>query len=180
MKSSRALRLLAALCLSAGLSVFAAGLEVTGEVPNALKLSEMDLIAMPRAKVMATEHNGSKAEFEGVPVSEILKRAGVPQGEKLRGKNLALCLLVTASDGYRAVFTLPELDPLFTDNRFILADRRDGQPLDATVGPLRLVLPDEKRQTRWVRQVVRFEIIPVSASPVSSPSGRTNPPPQKP
>jgi hypothetical protein len=35
----------------------------------------------------------------------------------------------------------------------LLADRRDGQPLAAAEGPLRLVVPDEKRHARWVRQV---------------------------
>ena len=66
---------------------------------------------------------------------------------------MALYLLVEAADGYRVVFALPELDPAFTERVVLLADHRDGQPLTPAEGPLRLVVPDEKRQARWVRQV---------------------------
>jgi len=98
-----------------------------------------------------------------VPLHEILRRADVPQGESLRGEALALCVLVKAADGYKAVFALPELDPLFTDRQVLLAYRRNGVGLDAKAGPLRLVIPDEKRYGRWVRQVTALEIIRVSA-----------------
>jgi hypothetical protein len=74
-------------------------------------------------------------------------------GEKLRGSNMALYLLIEAADGYRVVFALPELAPGFTERVVLLADQRDGQPLSTTEGPLRLVVPDEKRHARWVRQV---------------------------
>jgi DMSO/TMAO reductase YedYZ molybdopterin-dependent catalytic subunit len=53
---------------------------------------------------------------------------------------------------------LPELDPAFSDSRALIADRMDGQPLSPHDGPLRLVLPSEKRETRWVRMVERIEI----------------------
>ena len=66
---------------------------------------------------------------------------------------MALYLLVEAADGYRVVFALPELDPAFTERMVLLADHRDGQPLTTTEGPLRLVVPDDKRHARWVRQV---------------------------
>jgi hypothetical protein len=66
---------------------------------------------------------------------------------------MALYLLVEAADGYRVVFAFPELDPAFTERVVLLADQRDGQPLATAEGPLRLVVPDEKRQARGVRQV---------------------------
>ena len=66
---------------------------------------------------------------------------------------MALYLLVEAADGYRVIFALPELDPAFTERVVLLADHRDGQPLSTAEGPLRLVVPDEKRHARWVRQV---------------------------
>jgi hypothetical protein len=80
-------------------------------------------------------------------------------GEQLRGKNMALFLLVEAADGYRAVFALPEIDPAYTDRIILLADRRDGKALSATEGPLRIIVPDEKRHARWVRQVVGLKIV---------------------
>jgi DMSO/TMAO reductase YedYZ molybdopterin-dependent catalytic subunit len=66
---------------------------------------------------------------------------------------VATYVVVDAADGYRAVFALAELDPAQTDRVILLADRKDGQPLPAAEGPLRVVVPGEKRPARWVRQV---------------------------
>lgn len=96
--------------------------------------------------------------FDGIELGEVLKLAGVKLGEALLGKNLALFLVVEASDGYRAVFAVPEIDQAFTDRIIILADQRDGKPLAEKEGPLRIVVPDEKREARWVRQVVALTI----------------------
>ena len=101
-------------------------------------------------------------QLRGILLNAILHNAGVPQGESLRGDALQLCVLIKATDGYKACFTLAELDPLFTDRQVLLAYRRNGADLDAKTGPLRLVIPDEKRQSRWVRQVTQLEIVRVA------------------
>jgi DMSO/TMAO reductase YedYZ molybdopterin-dependent catalytic subunit len=128
-------------------------LSVGGEVARPLKLSAADFAKLPRHKVRAKGHNRKEAEYEGTPLIEVLQLAGVALGESLRGKSMALYLVVEATDGYRVVFALPELDPAFTDRVVLLADRKDGEPLDASDGPLCIIVPDEKRPTRWVRQV---------------------------
>jgi DMSO/TMAO reductase YedYZ molybdopterin-dependent catalytic subunit len=128
-------------------------LSVSGEVERPLKLTAADLGKLPRRSVRAKDHDGKESEYEGSPLIEVLKLAGVKFGEGLRGKNLALYLVVEASDGYRAVYALPELDPAYTDKVIMLVDKRDGKALDAKEGPLRIVVPDEKMRARWVRQV---------------------------
>ncbi len=133
-------------------------LSIGGEVERPLKLTAADLSKLPRRTVRAKDHDGKEASFEGVELGEVLKLAGVKSGEALRGKSLALFLVVEARDGYRAVFALPELDRAFTDRVILLADRRDGKALAAAEGPLRIVVPDEKRQGRWVRQVITLTI----------------------
>jgi hypothetical protein len=82
-------------------------------------------------------------------------------GQTLKGKRLASCLLVEAADGYRVVIALPELDPAFTDRQVLLAFLKDGKPLDEKEGPYRIVIPDEKRMARWVRQVTTLKIVDV-------------------
>lgn len=141
-------------CLTISISValiaFASGqtaqpaisLSVSGEVERALKLTAADLGKLPRRSVRAKDHGGNEAEYEGAPLSEVLQLAGVKLCEGLRGKNLELYLVVEASDGYRAVFALPELDPAYTDKVVLLVDKRDGKPPDAKEGPLRIVVPD--------------------------------------
>ncbi|MGA8541391.1 MAG: molybdopterin-dependent oxidoreductase [Terriglobales bacterium] len=110
---------------------------------------------------ITTTVTGSSARYEGVPLKAVLEKAGVEFGESMRGKRLALCLLVEAADGYRVVIALPEIDPAFTEKQILLAFLKDGKPLDAKEGPYRLVLPDEKRMARWVRQVTTLKIVDV-------------------
>ena len=133
-------------------------LSVSGEVEKPLKLSASDLAKLPQRSIRVKGHDGKESEFTGVPLVEVLKLAGVKFGEDLRGKNLALYLAVEAADSYRAVYALPELDPLYTDKLILLATKREGKPLDDKEGPLRIIVPDEKRQTRWVRQVTGLVI----------------------
>lgn len=133
-------------------------LSVSGEVAKPLKLSAADLAKLPRQTIEAKDHDGKPTTFEGVALIEVLRLAGVELGEKLRGKNLALFLVVDAADGYRAVFALAELDAGFNDKVFLLADKRDGKALSESEGPWRIVVPAEKRQGRWVRQVVSLTI----------------------
>lgn len=117
---------------------------------------------MRRTKVTASAHNTS-GTFEGVTLTEILQKAGATLGGQLRGKAMATYVLVTAKDGYRVIFALPELDPDFTDasKRIIVADTVDGKPLPDTQGPLRIVVPSEKKPARWIRMVESIEVVKV-------------------
>jgi len=124
-------------------------------------LSRADVDALPHVKVTASEHSSPPATFEGVSLKSVLEKAGVTFGESMKGKHLARCLLVEAADGYRAVIALPELDPAFTDKQVVLAFLRDGKPLSDKEGPFRIVIPDEKRMARWVRQVTSLKIVNV-------------------
>ncbi len=153
------------LALSFLLAAPAAGqtLEVRGEVSTPLKLALSDLEVMPRQTVEAADHQGGKARYSGVPLFHILQRAGVPFGDQMRGKVLSQYVLITAADGYRVVFALPELDPRATDDPVLLCDRKDDNALDQFEGPLRIILPKEKRHARWIRQVIRIEILSAPA-----------------
>ena len=135
-----------------------ASIRVTGKVEHALTLVDADLQALPRKKVNVSDERGNKVSYEGVPVAEILRRAGVPLAKQLRGPALALYVLVSAADGYRAVFALAEFDPEFTDRVIVLADSRDGRHLMPSEGSFRIIVPGEKRHARWVREVISLDI----------------------
>ena len=133
-------------------------LTVGGEVEKTLKLTASDLSKLPRHTVRAKGHDEKEHKYEGVMLGEVLAQAGVKFGKELRGKALGTYLLVEAADGYQAVYALPELDPAYTDKVILLADRQDDAPLPALAGPLQIVVPDEKRHGRWVRQVKSLTI----------------------
>ena len=71
---------------------------------------------------------------------------------------MRLFVIVEASDGYQAVFALPEFDPPFTDRVIILADRKNGKVMQSPEGPLRLIVDGEKRHARWVREVTALDV----------------------
>ena len=139
----------------------AVAIHVTGEVPRHLDLSVADLAAFQRQTIRVTDEQGSSVEYAGVPVAEILEKAGAPLGKELKGTNLVLGVIARASDGYRVLFSLMEFDAAFSDRLILLADRRDGKPLDGREGPLRLVVSGDKRHARWVRGVTILEIFKV-------------------
>ena len=133
-------------------------LVVETEENRQTKISLSDISRLSRRTVKVVDH-GKEATFEGVALVEVLKLGDIEFGDKLRGRRLASFLLVEAADDYRAVLALPEIDPAFTDKLILLADRRDGKPLSGGEGNLRLVVPDEKKQARWMRQIVRLKIL---------------------
>lgn len=136
----------------------APAIEVTGAVKQELRLTTADLSTMPRATV-ETKADGVTVNYQGVWLHEVLKKAGVPGGTELRGKALASYLVAEAQDGYQVVFSLAELDPMFTDNPVLLADAADGKPLPGAQGPFRLVAPKEKRGARSVRMLTKIEVV---------------------
>ncbi len=132
--------------------------KVGGEVEKSYVVTRAEFDKLPRKTVRAKDHDGKEYSFDGVALYDLLRGSGVKFGEALRGKEVAKCLVVEATDGYRAVFALPELDPAFTDDVVLLADRRDGKALSGKEAPLRVVVPGDKRQARWVRQVIGLTI----------------------
>nr|MBI1229056.1 molybdopterin-dependent oxidoreductase [Cytophagales bacterium] len=133
-------------------------LSVEGEVTYPRKVTFEMLSAMTSVEVAVANREGDIDTYTGVPIATILEASGTSLGPELRGGNLTKFLLVVALDGYEAIFSLPEIDPEFTDKISILAYRLNGQPLPAGMGPFRLVIPHEKRQARWVREVKAFRI----------------------
>jgi len=125
-----------------------------GDPVQEVKLTKEALAKLPRKSIKITEGNGKDAEYEGIPLDEVLKLAKVPMGNELRGRSVApMVVIADANDGARAVYALAEVEPSFSDKLILLADKRDGQSLNADEGPFRMIIPSDKRHARWLRQV---------------------------
>ncbi|MBC7798252.1 MAG: molybdopterin-dependent oxidoreductase [Pyrinomonadaceae bacterium] len=133
--------------------------EVANEsISKSVEFKMSDLAKLTRRDLKIKSVDNKETTFSGFELREVLQLAGVKFGDDLRGKRLAEYLLVEAADGYKAVFALTELDAAFTDKIILLADKRDGKPLGNDEGVLRIVVSDEKKQARSVRQVVALKI----------------------
>lgn len=129
--------------------------EVAGRVTV---IRAADLVGLPRDTVRTSIHGGPTLTYTGVKLTDVLRRVGVPT-DSLRGPALVTRVLVEGADGYRAVFSLPELAPSFGERRVLLVDRVDGRPLPANEGAWRLASAgDAGEHARWVRQVVAIRV----------------------
>ena len=128
------------------------GSQQTGVSLDALK-------ALPHKTVTVhNPHENTDETYAGVPLIELLKQVGAPTGKAVRGKTLAEYVVATGSDGYKAVLALAEIEPDFHPGDVLVADAMNGKPLDAKVGPFRLVVTDDKRPARSVRNLVSVEL----------------------
>ncbi len=120
--------------------------EVTGAVERPLSLSWEELLALPRRETACDMHCVTRWSrydnvFEGVPVQEVLARAGV--------KPEAAFVLVHAAQDYSTNLPLTDLDRAAN----LLALTHDGEPLTLEHGgPVRLLVPHLYlwKSAKWV------------------------------
>ncbi len=157
--------------LLAGIVIFAASLaglrakaqnaEVTisGDVAKPFKITAASFTGMKAAAVKIKDNNGREHEYSGIPLYDILTKAEAVPNNQLHGKALTKYLLITASDGYQVVIALPEIDPAYTDQVVLLANKEDGKDLAPNFGPYRLIVPRDKRPARSARSVVAIDVL---------------------
>lgn len=131
-----------------------------------ITITSADIAKLPRRSITVKDEQGTNT-FEGVALHSVFEMTGVRFGKALAGDRLLGIVMVEGAppsiselsrgghvgEDYRAVFALPELDPSFTDTPVILATARDGKQLSGPEGPFRIVAAQDKRQSRWIRDV---------------------------
>jgi hypothetical protein len=148
------------LAVSLGSAQQAAKVRISGSSIQTMEIGAAEMASLPRLSLDVEDaHSGKPHHFSGVKLSDLLAKAGVPTGDKLRGKELATYVLVRATDGYAVVFSVAELDSALSGSQIILADTVDGKSLDANEGPFRVIAPEDKRPARWVRMVNAIEVV---------------------
>ncbi len=122
-------------------------------------LSSAEFKTIPHISVtIHNSHTSADETYSGVRLFDLLAKIGAPLGNELRGKALANYVVATGSDGYNAVLALGEIDPSFHPGEVLVADTMDGKPLDAHSGPFKLVVSEDKRPARSVRNLVSIEL----------------------
>ena len=134
-------------------------LEISGDVRHPMVLTPGSFGELPRTIVEVKNRNGVNEEFGGVLLYDLLSRAGAPMGDSVEGKNQTWYLQAEALDGYKVIFALPEIDTSFGLNSILLADVKDGAPLGKKASPLEIVVPNQHRHARWIRQVAKLRVL---------------------
>lgn len=125
-----------------------------------ITLDAARLAALPRVAFEAADH-GTLTRFEGVEVAALLRAAEAGPVDSLRGAALRRALVFVGRDGYTALIALPELDTGLGGTKVYAVDRENGAPLRADHGPWRIIIVGDSRGARWVRQLMRIEVVQV-------------------
>lgn len=115
-----------------------------------------ELAKLDHTKLQTSNDKGQRS-YEGVPLAKILEAAGVTWGAEC-SRWTDCYVVVGAADKYRAVFSIPEIDPGLAHKSVLLADRCDGKLLPDGVGPYQTIEEGAKQHGRWVRQVTTIQI----------------------
>jgi len=166
MRSRRAGTLLA-LLLAAGTALAQAppadapALRIDGDVRQPLTLSAALLrgfdAAAQRSYRVSREVNGQQRDttLRGVALRALLERAALAERDRLDWRKTVV--VVTARDGYRVVFSWPELFNVEAGAAAMVAYERDGQPLADSEGPLTVVAPGDTcsgpRSVKWLDRI---------------------------
>ncbi len=134
----------------------------TPKTVEALPFDVEALRALPQVK-LKVDDGGRSVTYAGVPLAALLRPKDGAELEMPALKGLAdSVLLIRAHDGYQVAVSAVAagMDP--KGERYLLALTRDGKPLDAGVGPVRLIVPGDPKHARWIRSVVGVKLVRVS------------------
>jgi len=121
------------------------------------------IAAMPHREAVVSDQKGhAEVRYSGVPLRDLLVRAGAPGVDKFRGKAVAVGVVAHCKDGYTVLYSLGELTDGFSSHEVILADRADGNALPPSEAPFRIVVAGDPRQARSPREVTALELISVA------------------
>lgn len=136
-----------------------ATVELSGSNGRHATLTEDALQQLPRQTVeVHNTHTGKTETYQGVELATLLARIQAPLGAQLYGAALTMYVVAVGTDKYQAVYSLAEVDPAFHSGTVIVADRENGQPIDAKDGPFKLVNTEDKRPARWVRNLASLQL----------------------
>lgn len=117
------------------------------------------LRALPQRNVAVTSKDGETHHYRGALLQRVLNDACPTIAAMDKHARTAAAVKVTAHDGFVAVLGAMELDSTFKAQPVLLAWERDGLPLDGHFGPFQLIVPEDLRHSRNVRNVGRVELI---------------------
>lgn len=115
--------------------------------------------AAQRSYRVTREVNGQQREttLRGVALRALLEKAALAERDRLDWRKAVV--VVSARDGYRVVFSWPELFNVEAGAAVMVAYERDGQPLADSEGPLTVVAPGDIRSgPRSVKWLDRIEV----------------------
>ena len=118
------------------------------------------------AEQLQWAHHAETHEYRCVGLHAVLAHCGLEAGTggpgadpRTRHSGWRRLVRATAADGFDAVFSTAELMPEIGPSQVLVAWAKDGAPIPPPEGPLRLLVPTDKKGSRSIRQLVRIEVL---------------------
>ncbi|MFC0429656.1 molybdopterin-binding protein [Kutzneria buriramensis] len=102
-----------------------------------------------------TRRRSERHEVRGVALYDALAAAGLALDPARKMDHLSLAVLAEGADGYAVLVSYAEMHPEFGDCGALLATWHNGSLLPRPT----LVMPADRRASRFVRQVHRLHVV---------------------
>jgi hypothetical protein len=136
-------------------------IRVNGAVEKATDWTVEGLLKEMAADAKEIRYTSKKQEMKAraIPLHRLVTAAKPKLDPKQKNHLLAFIVTVRARDGYAASFSLGELMPDCGGALVYLAFDRDGQPLPEAAQPAALIVPGDRKPSRWVRGVTTITLV---------------------
>ncbi|MGA1981587.1 MAG: hypothetical protein ABSG84_03865 [Acidobacteriaceae bacterium] len=125
---------------------------------KATVFSTAELKAMAQKTVQVhNAHTNADETYSGVPLGDLLVKAGFVADKTTQQKMLRSYLRVEGTDKYWAVYSLTEVEGSEHDGDVMVATSMNGGGLGAD-GELKLVSTEDKKPQRWVRNLTAITL----------------------
>ena len=139
----------------------ATSIQVTGAVEKPAEWTTETVATQFAADVkeitFKTKDGTTKAK--AVPLVKLVNHARPKIDEKKHRHELAFTVIVRGTDGYVAAFSMGELMAEYGNAEVYVALDRDGGPLPEQHQPMSLIVPSDKKGSRWVHGIATISVV---------------------
>ncbi len=110
--------------------------------------------------------SGDAVVYHGLPLLEVMEKAGVETRTMAGGRKIASAIVVvTARDGYTVVFSMGELLMHRSDPHVFLVSETAAGPLPENEGPVRLIVRGDRMRSPYGLAVVELRYVAQNPGP---------------
>lgn len=133
---------------------------VYGNVPHAVAISTELIRVLPHVTIEVIDTTKNKPQkYSGVPLAVLIAKAGVSIDKNTAAKPSTFSIVAIGDSGKQIVLSPTETDSLLRQsNTVIVADVKNGKPLNADEGPLQLIIALGNVTPRMVSDLTRIRI----------------------
>ena len=134
------------------------GVAVGGDVEKSESWTLARVQKLAPAQTITTTLKGQPYTATGIPLRALLEAASPKFPAQTKHPEARFIVLASGKDGYTVAFSWPDLMSDVGDQEVFLTWDANGKALPAEEGPMRLIVPGDKKPMRWVYSLVSVQV----------------------